>query len=563
MNTKLEYLMLMNHRENIYRFLGYIYRKEIDQALLDQIKEMSFPKDCGVHELDEGYRMLKEYLDNSSGDMINELAIDYAKVFLAAGLSDGSAAFPYESVYTSRKKIVMQDAWEQVYKVYAAEGLGKGDVGSDVLEDHIALELEFMAYLCKKAQNDEENQEWIIKQKEFINQHLLNWIPEFCLEIDKYADTLFYKGIGKITNGYLKMDKDLLDSINESYDYKIESASSYHVSSERMDELFLELKKEYKIYAPKCNNDLIRYGEINSVKEIVHNIQSDFSPKEVYYPVTQTMLYFKDSNCSEKTIEDTKGIIIFARPCDINAIKRLDNIFLKNGGSEDNYYKRLRDKVKIFMLECREGWDDCFCVSMGSNKTEDYSLAVRFEDDGLQIEVKDNEFNKYFTKESQVNFTPEFVQTNSKVARLPKIHNREELKTAGNLDFWKEYDDRCIGCGGCNTVCGTCSCFDTVDILYNETSQDGERRRVWSSCMLDTYTMTAGGNRSRKTPGANMRFKTLHKVYDYNLRFGGDEHMCVGCGRCDMRCPKDISFFDTINRLSDELEKYTLMEADK
>ena len=254
-------------------------------------------------------------------------------------------------------------------------------------------------------------------------------------------------------------------------------------------------------------------------------------------------------------MEDKKGIILFARPCDINGIKRLDNIFLNNGDKEDNYYKRIRDKLKIFMIECPEGWNNCFCVSMGSNQTDHYSVAVRYEENGLQVEVKDNKFKQYFIGETPGDFTPKFVLTNLKTVKLPIIENQKQLRAASNLEFWKEYDDKCIGCGGCNTVCGTCSCFDTVDIIYNETSRDGERRRVWSSCMLDTYTMTAGGNRVRKTPGANMRFKTLHKVYDYNARFGGDEHMCVGCGRCEKRCPQEIIFSNTINRLSEEMEK--------
>ena len=72
--------------------------------------------------------------------------------------------------------------------------------------------------------------------------------------------------------------------------------------------------------------------------------------------------------------------------------------------------------------------------------------------------------------------------------------------------------------------------------------------------MLDTFTRTAGGAKARKTPGANMRFKTLHKVYDYKQRFGTEGHMCVGCGRCINRCPKDIDFLLTINRFHDELK---------
>ncbi len=335
------------------------------------------------------------------------------------------------------------------------------------------------------------------------------------------------------------------------------------MSLERMDKIINELKKEYKIYAPKRfekrgwkpNTDLIRYGEINSVSDIVYDVKSDFSPKEVFYPISQTLLYFTGNNCSESNTHDSKDIILFARPCDINAIKRLDNIFLKNGNEEDNYYKRLRDKLKIFMIECREGWDNCFCVSMGSNQTENYSTAVRFKEDGLLIEAKDDEFEKYFTKERAREFTPEFVQENQKKVKLPKINSIDLLKKIYNLELWESFNDKCLSCGGCNTVCGTCSCFDTTDIIYNETSRDGERRRIWSSCMLEGYSTMAGGHNVRKTAGQRMRFKTLHKVYDYNNRFGEDEHMCVGCGRCVSRCPQEISFSDTINCLNEEIEK--------
>jgi anaerobic sulfite reductase subunit A len=333
-----------------------------------------------------------------------------------------------------------------------------------------------------------------------------------------------------------------------------------------MDNIINELKKEYKIYAPKrlkkrgwkTNTDLIRYGEISFVAEIVYDTKSDFSPKEVFHPISQTLLNFTEETCSESKIDDSKDIILFARPCDINGIKRLDNIFLKNGGQEDNYYKRLRDRLKIFMLECREGWDTCFCVSMGTNETDNYSVAVRFEDNGLLVEAKDEEFQKYFAKENPMNFTPEFVRENKKTVKLPEINSTELLKEVYKLELWDRFNGECISCGGCNTVCGTCSCFDTTDIIYNETSREGERRRVWSSCMLENYSTMAGGHNVRKTAGERMRFKTLHKVYDYNARFGGSEHMCVGCGRCVSRCPQEISFSDTINSLSEEIEKISV-----
>ncbi len=212
----------MKNRENLYRFLVRLYKIEIDEPLLTQMKAMSFPVECCQTKLSEGYRILREYLDNCSSDPITDLASDYAKIFLAAGIADGSAAFPYESVYTSRKKIIMQDAYDQVKAIYAAKGLKKNyDEGSEFYEDHISLELEFMAFLCHETQyilgtQDESKFLSCVKeQMDFLSKHLLNWVPRFCSDIEKYADTKFYKGIGKITDSYLDLDYTILKSLTD------------------------------------------------------------------------------------------------------------------------------------------------------------------------------------------------------------------------------------------------------------------------------------------------------------------------------------------------------------
>jgi len=335
---------------------------------------------------------------------------------------------------------------------------------------------------------------------------------------------------------------------------------SFYITNEKMNRIIKDLEKEYRIFAPRRfkkrgwrpDMDLIRYAEINSVEEIVHNEKSDFSPKEVFFPIIQTLFFFTGSECSVSAADDKK-IILFARPCDINGLRRLDEIFLKNGQNEDFFYKRLRDKLKIFMIECRNSWDNCFCVSMNSNSTNDYSLAARFEADHLLAEVKDAEFQKYFSTEPVTEFIPEFVRSNTKTVRLPRICDSDDLKKAHELKMWRDINDKCLSCGACSAVCVTCGCFDTTDIIYDETSPDGERRRVWASCMNEDFTLMAGGHSVRKTGGERMRFRTLHKIHDYRKRFG-EENMCVGCGRCDGRCPTEISFSNTINALSDALE---------
>lgn len=302
-----------------------------------------------------------------------------------------------------------------------------------------------------------------------------------------------------------------------------------------MEDMILRLKEKYRLYAPKSfPNGSIRYGEIDSLSEIVTDEKSHFSPKEVYLPIVQTLFYFKNSHCDESEIEDDRDFLIFARACDINAIERLDTIYLKNGGIEDFYYKRLRDKVSFVLIECAESFDSCFCVSMGTNKTSNF-IGI-FRDGKIDTESQ-----------------PVFVNENKKTVTIPAI-DESLVRDVFELEYWRSFDENCAGCGGCTAVCPTCSCFDTIDVIYNETSLDGERRRVWGSCMREDFSAMAGGHNVRKRAGDRMRFKVMHKVYDFYQRFG-ETHMCVGCGRCGERCPKDIVFSDIVNTLAEKVEQ--------
>jgi anaerobic sulfite reductase subunit A len=50
-----------------------------------------------------------------------------------------------------------------------------------------------------------------------------------------------------------------------------------------------------------------------------------------------------------------------------------------------------------------------------------------------------------------------------------------------------------------------------------------------------------------------MRFKVMHKIYDYKKRFGTT--MCIGCGRCDDVCPEYISFIKIVSKVTDAVER--------
>jgi len=333
----------------------------------------------------------------------------------------------------------------------------------------------------------------------------------------------------------------------------------YKVISENFNEIINKLSKKYKIYGPTkkegkgkfSDTDVAAYDEINSFEDLVVNEKSYFSPKEVFYPIRETLFYFTEDGITVPRI-DGKPVIIFLRPCDINGIQRLDTIFLKNGKDEDFYYKRLREKVKFFMIECTEGFDTCFCVGMESNKTDNYSVALRFSEDNIYLDVNDEDFSDVFNEYgTEIDFKPEYVEENKVKVNIPD----PEKVTIDMFEhkIWQEYTQRCVACGSCNTSCITCSCFTMQDVTYDENKKLGERRRRWAGCHVNGFTDMAGGHSFRQKNGEKMRFKTMHKINDFHRRFG--YHMCVGCGRCDDVCPEYISFSKCINKLNQIVEE--------
>lgn len=336
------------------------------------------------------------------------------------------------------------------------------------------------------------------------------------------------------------------------------------LSNAMFDRYLQELSKTYRVYAPKvqqgkgkfAETDVVGYEQISSFDEIELVRKPYFSPKEIFYPIRETLFYFKNKEAEVPDI-DVKPIVIFARPCDLNGIRRLDTIFLKNGNEIDYYYKRRRELVKFVMIECLEGFESCFCVSMNSNVAADYDAAIRFDEGSVSFKIVDESLvNDVITGSESVDFEPKFIQENKVKVQIPAVE--KVTKESFNHEIWKEYAGRCIACGRCNTSCITCSCYTMQDVKLSDDQKLGERRRVWAGCHVDGFTDMAGGHSFRNNNGERMRFKTMHKINDYYKRF--DEHMCVGCGRCDDVCPEYISFSKCINKLNQIVEEETASE---
>lgn len=207
-----ELIQLMTEREELYKFQARVYRREVDQTLLDTIKNLEVQSDSS--DMPEALRVIQASAANTDDPLI-DFAVDYASIFLGAGIAKGVAAYPYESVYTSRDRLVMQDAYEAVMKIYRANGIGKLD--ADLYEDHIALELEFMSILCRRAielaesEDTQALEENLDLQKSFLRDHLLNWAGEFFDSIRSCPGSNFYKGFASFTEAFLRMEKEFFE----------------------------------------------------------------------------------------------------------------------------------------------------------------------------------------------------------------------------------------------------------------------------------------------------------------------------------------------------------------
>lgn len=214
---------LMESRAQTYGFLARLYRVEVDQELFDAMRAMRFPTNTGNAHVDEGYALIYKYLKNGWSESLLDLARDYVRTFIGHGVNGHSAAYPYESVHTSEKRLMMQEARAEVLSVYRANDLKK-DVGWRECEDHIAVELEFMQIMCLRTaealrRGDEDAAAGLLEtQLDFVHDHLLNWVPMLASDMLHFSETELYRGLAELTLGFVQTEGEVLEDLLQGAD---------------------------------------------------------------------------------------------------------------------------------------------------------------------------------------------------------------------------------------------------------------------------------------------------------------------------------------------------------
>ncbi|OHD63964.1 MAG: hypothetical protein A2176_15195, partial [Spirochaetes bacterium RBG_13_51_14] len=167
-------------RFKIYHLLSdcYYIPGEHTRGLIEQLNEAM----CNLYP-----DLVKCIPNNIAGIDHQDLLIDFSKLFIGPYQTTSP---PYGSIYLENEWKVFSDTTLDAVNRYAEEGL---DLAENHIPDHVAVELEFMFYLTKKEydalmrSDDAEASRCRVKQTQFLEDHIGEWVSKFADLVVKHA----------------------------------------------------------------------------------------------------------------------------------------------------------------------------------------------------------------------------------------------------------------------------------------------------------------------------------------------------------------------------------------
>jgi len=207
-------------RGYLYALLGLAYYREPTREFIEGLVENDPFSPSPFLAVDEqmarGLRLLCASLEPCRGGVsdrgLERLQGDHCQLFIGSGMP---AAPPWESFYRTEERLMFSNHTLEVRAFYERFGL-VSERKEQEPEDHIGLELEFMACLCDRhgeclRKGDvAEAARTVQAQRDFLDEHLLRWASRFCKEVDRFAWTDFFRGMAQLTEGFIAWDRCFL-----------------------------------------------------------------------------------------------------------------------------------------------------------------------------------------------------------------------------------------------------------------------------------------------------------------------------------------------------------------
>lgn len=203
----------LENRVGLYKFLHALYTYPLNEALLEVLLELALEADSPladrIAEMQSclrGSRTLKEAAER--------LNIEMTRLFEGPGLP---IAPPYASYYLNDKQLMGPSAVaaRQFYLQWRAVP----DSEINLPDDHIALELGFLAHLAQQAllaDSEIDKLSLLAASRGFIQDHLNPWLPSFIAAQTKVEVDAFFIGLAQLLRETVEADLIWLNVVVEN-----------------------------------------------------------------------------------------------------------------------------------------------------------------------------------------------------------------------------------------------------------------------------------------------------------------------------------------------------------
>lgn len=248
---------------------------------------------------------------------------------------------------------------------------------------------------------------------------------------------------------------------------------------------------------------------------------------------------------------DRPYVLFGLHACDINALNKLDKV-LMGSVYPMPYYAAKRKNMFIIGIDCKPQ-PFCFCRSMGADTVlHGFDLFLTDIGDRYFIEVLSAEAFEIVkdlrTEAPKESDHQQYMQTVADKNALFTTHvDTTDLTKILDMEFqspvWKEWGDKCLGCGTCANVCPTCYCYG-VEETVSPTLTSARKIKTLYSCSIVDFAEVAGGHNFRPERSTRLKYRYYHKHRGFVEAY--EESLCVGCGRCGEACLAGITVPEVI-----------------
>ena len=292
-------------------------------------------------------------------------------------------------------------------------------------------------------------------------------------------------------------------------------------------------------------------------------IAKTMSAKPLFFPKTAKIMKYTATSAGtevSETDEDPlsgKRVILGVKHCDARSLQVLDHVY--KWDYIDTDYQKRRENTVIISTRCDKAGTHCFCTSLDydvENMDAFDVLIVNGKDAKIYIQAKTEKGEKFLKEANSEQRTAngdadkemkKQYETFAASFRLKMNYKEvnEKLQKLFDSPQFEEASKNCISCNTCAFICPTCHCFKVTDEKIKDT---GVRYKSYDSCNNVYFTLMAGGHNPRNVKYRRWRQRSMHKFVYYKERFG--VNLCVGCGKCTISCPVNISIFEVVNQVA-------------